>query len=360
MTTPRRFVALIGFASLLLGSQALAAAPTLSTGAQLDTASPYGSAQPVSNVFASKGIYGKLQGTVPFDLYKLTADHDGEQTFTVLLPKGQPATSALAAVFVDPTSATQGTELGLPTPSASYHTSVLTQSSTAQTVTDRVLLQQYRVVAQQRIALKKDTTYYLWVLDPQRQSTRYAVTLGTGPAWTVKDFFSSFGAWWRLETDTYAGSSPFKAAAGQLGLGILMLGLLMLAGTFLIQQLFALRSNRSNAAGFLLIKLQPYSRVIIWVALWLLAIGGYIFFNTAGWIGIPFVLLLLFLLLLIAFLYETLAVSPRVAALEIVKDEAALPLSVRKAWFFTGFVEALLLLAAIVLLGMYLASSLVK
>ena len=360
MTTFRRFSILTGMATLLLAGNVSAAAPTLSSGKQLDTASPYASAQTVTNVFDNKGIYGKLQGAVPFDLYKLVADRDGDQTFTVLLPKNQPTTSALAAVFVDSTKATQGTELGLPVPSADYHTSVLTQSSIAQSVTDHVLLQSYKVVAQQRIALQKGKTYYLWVLDPQRQANRYAVTLGTGPAWGAKDFFASFGAWLGLKTDTYAGTSPFHSGAGQVGLWVMLLGLLSLAGAFLIQQIFALASNRQAAAGFLLIKLQPFSRIIIWVALWLIAIGGYIFFNTVGWIGIPFVLLLLFVGLLIAFLYETISLSPRVAALEIVKDEAALPLAIRKAWFFTGFIEALLLIATIVLLGMYLAPILVK
>ena len=360
MTMPRRLAALLGIMSLFLSGTAFAAAPTISSGVQLNTASPYLGAQTITNIFANKGVYGKLQGTVPFDLYKFTAERDGEQTFTVLLPKGQPTTSALAAVFVDSTQATQGTELGLPTPSAEYHTSVLTQSSTASTVTDMVLFRQYHIVSQQRIALQKGKTYYLWVLDPQRQATRYAVTLGTGAAWSSRDFFSSFAAWWHLETDSYAGSSPFKVAAGQIGLSILLLGLLMLVGTYLIQQIFALASNRRPVAGFLLIKLQPYSRIIIWLALWFLAIGGYIFFNTAGWIGIPFVLLLLFILVLITFLYETVLLSPRVARLEVVKDEAALPLTLRKSWFFIGFIEAILLIAAVVLLAMYLSASLVK
>lgn len=378
MTTPRRLLSLITLLSLTLGgTAAMAAAPTLSSGLQLDTTTPYATAQTIGNVFANRGIYGKLQGSVPFDLYKFTADKSGEQTFTILLPQDQPDASKLTAVFVDQTSATVGGDLGLPLPAeGNYHTSVMTQSPTAPSVIDRVLLEQYHVEAQQRIALQKGQTYYIWILDPARLANRYVIVLGTGKAWSVGDFFTSFGAWWQLKTDNYAASSPFHTSVSAFGLTVLLLGLIALFGIYLIQQIFALTSNRNKAAGFLLVKLQPYSRVIIWLSLIFITIGGYIFFNTdgragvsffsalgfdtAGWIGVPFILVLLFIPTLIAFLYETISLSPRVARLEVTPDEAPLPLDVRKAWYFTGFVEAVFLLAGIIYLAVYFTPILVK
>ena len=349
---------LILLITLLLGSATSlqAAAPTLSSGVTLDRQSPYKTAQTITNVFANKGVYGKLQGDLPFDLYRFTADHTGSQSISLLLPANQPKEAQLAAVLVDPTNATKPEQLGLPTPDATYHLSLIQGSLSTPTVTDRALFQQYRLISQSHVQLEGGKTYYLWVIDPSRQATRYVIKLGDGATWSASDLFLSFGSWIRLQTDTYAGSSPFHATNSFAGLLILLLGLTALLGIFLIQQLFALLSNRQKAAGYLLIKLQPYSRIIIWLSLWLLLIGGVLLFVQTGLVGIPFILMLLFILTVVLFLYETLRLSPRLSGLEVNRQEAALPMGVRKAWFFTGFLEAITLVTSLVLLGIFLSN----
>ena len=333
-----------------------AAAPTLSSGAALDRQEPYKNAQLVSDIYASKGIYGKLQGDLPFDLYKFTADHTGTQTVSLLLPNNQSKDAQLAAVLVDPTTATKPEQLGLPTPNSDYHLSLIPASPTTPVVSENILLQKYRLVSQSQVQLQQGKTYYLWVIDPARQANRYVVKLGSGNAWTGGDFFRSFGQWLRIETDSYAGSSPLHLASSFAGTLILLLGLSVLLGTFLLQQLFALLSNRQKAAGYLLVKLQPYSRIAIWLSLWLLAIGGFLLFAQTGIIGLPFLLIICFILLVVLFLYETSHLSPQLQGVEVSRQESALPLTLRKAWFFTGFLEAITLIASLVFISMLLGN----
>lgn len=351
------FVALLGLAAMLglpLGT-AHAARPLLDSGAQIDVNQPYGNAQKIGDVYTSRAIYGKLEGTTPIDIYTFTPDKDGSQKFSLLLPKNQPTAAQPVLIFVDSTTATTGQDLGLPLPSDSYHTALINQDSATPLVRQKVTQQQFHMLASQTVTLKKGTTYYLVVLDPYRVATRYAVVLGDTP-WTTKDFFTSFGSLLRVESDNYAGTSPFKAPHTFYSFFIFLLGLIALGGIFIIQSIFVLGANRSQAMAFLLMRLQRFSRIIIWTALWFMAVGGTVYFIQTGWVGLPFVMTIVFIIAAIAFLYETFGLSRRLAAVATVEEGASIPLAIRKRWYFTGFIE----LVSLVILWVLLVQFIVK
>jgi len=352
------------FLSLLSATPALAGAPVLDSGEQINNNDVYSKTQQVGDVYQNHAIYGKLEGDTPVDIYHFKPSKDGQQTFSLLSPKlGQPAAAQPVLIFVDPTDATEAQQIAVPLPTTSdkYHAAVVTQSTTASTVTERLMLQSYNLQAKENIKLKKDTDYYLLVFDPYRVATRYVIQLGDGTSWTAKDFFSNFGSWIRLQTDTYAQTSPFKSAgAATWGFVILLLGMAALIGVYLIQQVLGLLANRRKTAAYLLIKLQQMARIIIWIALWFILMGGVIFLQKIGLTGIPFVLTLLYIPLLIVFLYQTLGIYPKLNKVEITKQEAAIPLGLRKLWFAIGFVEFIIILPMVILMGMFFATLAVK
>ncbi|MBU6389148.1 hypothetical protein KGQ71_01395 [Patescibacteria group bacterium] len=331
---------------------AQAAAPQLSSGQPLTLDKPYSSAQTITDVISNKEVFGKLQGSTPIDIYSVTPDRDGEQTFSLLSPQQMPGQAAL--IFVDPTTASQAQNLGLPLPeSGNYHTALVKAPTAAKTYYETALFQNFDVLAQGRYSLKKGVTYYLVVLDPYRQTVNYALKLGESSSWTAGDVFRNFGTWIRLQTNDYAGTSPFTFSWHVFKYFMMLLSLSVLVGIFFIEQLFAFMANKSKAAGYILIKMQPFSKVFIWSGLALMAIFSYLFFRDDSWLGIPFVMFLVFIPLLISLLYQTIVLSPRVAALEVTKKEATIPFALRKRWFFSFLVSFFSLGAILVFFGIY-------
>jgi hypothetical protein len=360
MHTSRVRAGLVAAIGLLLVSAvpALAAAPQFSTGVQISSDNPYDNAQPISDIYATTAIYGKLQGDTPVDIYSFTPDKDGTQTIDLMeRQQTAPGTTYVdpVLILVDPTSETQAAEINLPTPSDDYHFALLTQIS-ARSYTEPVLLQKYSVLQEQTLNLQKGTKYY-FVVVPAASSgpvDPYVIKLGTSTTWGVSDFFKHFGSWFRLETGDYAGSSPFVFNLGVLGLILMLLGLIAMVGTLILQETYALLANKAKSAGYLLIKMQPYSRVVIWVSLWLVAIGAYVLFGRYGWVGIPFVLTLIFVPILVNMLYLSFNLSRKVGALEVSKKEATIPFALRKRWFFSSLVSLFSFGAFITYLAIYL------
>ena len=340
------------FGSLLVPAQA--AKPIIDNGTELSSEQPYLSAQEIGNIFENKAIYGKLEGATPIDIYRFTPTQDGEQTIS-LLAREQPDVAAKALIIlVDPTDATEGQNLGLPLPSPDYHTTVLTSLEIPSNYREPYLFQEFVTVAQQKVTLKKDLVYYMVVLDPYRETTGYAVKLGEGRSWEVSDIFSNFGSWFRLQTNNFAGTSPFIVTPFIFGMVFFLLGLLILVGDLVVEETLAFQANKNKSSGYLLIKMQPISRIFIWVSLWFMALGGYIYFDKVGWVGIPFVLALLFIPILLNMLYHTFSLSPRVSQLEVTKKEATIPFILRKRWFFSSMISLFSLGAFIIFLSIYL------
>ena len=136
---------------------------------------------------------------------------------------------------------------------------------------------------------------------------------------------------------------------------ILLLGLATYLGLFIVQETFAFLANKSAKAGFLLRSLQPFARVISWIGVWFMLIGGYIFFDKKGWTGIPFVLALLMIPIVACLIYQTWKLSPAVARLSVDEDgKVKVPFSLRKRWFFTFLISLISLGASVTFLAVYL------
>lgn len=345
--------ALFFVSTLALATPALAGKPILNNGVQISQSDPYSSAQVIDNIYDSKGIYGKLQAPVPVGIYKFTPDKDGEQQFTLLESQADKSGGQLLLILLDPTTATQAVNLSLPMPDPKYHAAVLKAAAAGTTYKEFALGQNYNVAVQDKVKLSKGITYYFVVIDPNDVAQRYAIVTGTGKAWTAVDVIHYFPTWLRLETDSYSGSNPFKSTSDVVGLVLFFLGLTALVGILIVQESFAWLANRAKSAGYLLVKLQPYSRVIIWVSLWFVLMGGFIYFDKAGWVGVPFVLFLLFIVFTINLLYLTFAVSPKVAKLEVNNREATISKPLRARWFVTSLISLLSVGGFIVLLSIY-------
>jgi len=338
---------------------ALAAAPQFSTGVQISQGTPYADAQVIPNVLTDKSVYGKLQGETPVDIYSFTVDHDGSQT--VDLMERQMVTPGVTyadpvLILADPTNDTTADNINLPTPPGdNYHFALMTQIS-ARTYTEPVLLQKYKVLQEQTLTLRKGNTYYFIVVPASSTGAvdPYVIKFGTATDWTGKDFFSHFGGWFRLETANYAGSSPFVFTMGVLGIILMLLGLMAGVGTLLVQETYSLLANKVKSAGYLLIKMQPFSRIFIWVSLALIAIGAYIVFSHYGWVGIPLVLSLIFIPMVANMLYLTFNLSQKVELLEVTKKEATIPFALRKRWFFSSLVSLFSFGAFIAYFSIYL------
>ncbi len=349
---------------LLLGAAApaLAGKPYLDSGIGLNQTDPYKDAQVISEITGSRGIYGKLEGSAPVDIYKFTAKEDGEQTFGLLVRKNELSDlSEPTLIFMDPTDATTAKELGVPLPGEGYHSAVInaterdSETKEFRTYNEPVLMEQYALVAEQVVKLQKDVTYYLIVLDPGQLVTHYGIRLGTQKAWTFGDYFSSFGDWWRLKLDIYGASSPFSFPVAGFGLVLFWLGFVALFGMFLVQGVFGLMSLRQRTAAYLLVKLQPYSRIAIWTGLWLMLIGGYIFARQESFTGLVFLLTLIFDFLIVVMLVTTFKLAPSLMKVEISKKEAVLPRKDLQLFYITFILGMLGLLAMLVFSIMLIA-----
>lgn len=346
-------------ASLVFGaSPILASGPILDSGKQLESEKPYETAQVIQDVFSNTAVYGKLVGDIPIDIYKFVPDRDGEQTISLLTVKQQvSANSDPILILMDPTDATESRELGLPLPNDTYHSALIAQDTTGRSMSEPLLLQSYTVAAEQRINLKKDKEYYLIALDPGRQAVHYVIKFGDAKSWGAKTFFSNFGTWFKVKTDSFAGTTPFYFNPSVLGILLLMLGLAATFGMWLVLQVFSLGANRSKSAAYLLVKLQPFSRIVTWVGLWFVLIGSYIYFSRTSWFGIPFAAIACFIPTFITQLVETFVLNPQLQKIDVAKREAVIPLTLRKKLFVAFVINTLSFAATITFLSMYFAKN---
>ena len=79
------------------------------------------------------------------------------------------------------------------------------------------------------------------------------------------------------------------------------------------------------------------------------------YFDKQGWVGIPFVLAAIFIVIVANMLYQTLDIGPKVAQLEVTKLEATIPFALRKRYFLSSLVSLFSLGALITFLSMYLS-----
>lgn len=335
---------------------AKAGQPLFDKGSELNTEKPYDNAQVLSDIYQSSEIYGKLEGATPIDIYSFSPNKDGKQNISLLVPKnGQSsAQSQPILILVDPTKATEADQLNLPAPDDTYHFALIKNAASGAIFNEPFLFQQYSLVADQKLDLQKGKKYYLIVLDPYRMTNNYAIKIGNSSVWGFADIFKHFSSWFKVKTNNYSGTSPFNFSVNTLGFILFLLGLMLLFGITAVQETFSFLANKSKAAGYVLVKLQPYSKVMIWISVWFTAMGGYIFFDRLGWNGIPFVLGLIFVINIINNLFITFKLSPKLAELEITKKEAAIPLEMRKKWFFSSMVNLITLLGFLVYLALYL------
>lgn len=348
----------IVLAVLFLGMPAgvaLAGKPQLDNGNVISQTAPYDNPQVISNIYEKKSVYGKIDSTSSVDIYKFTPDKDGEQTFALVTrgSKGAGAPQPLL-ILLDKTTATQEQALQLPLPATDYHTAIITSVEGNRTYLEPALFQHFTFYAEQKLTLKKNTDYYLVVIEPYGQAVNYAIKVGDGTTWTFADVIKNFPDWVRVQTNSYAGSSPFTFSAKISAFLLFLVGLLALAGTFIIEHIFSFSANRSKAAGYLLVKMQRFARIITWVSLWFVAIGGYMYFTSQEWAGIPFVLMVIFIVLLISLLVYTFRLSPQIGQLEVTKQEATVPLPLRKKVYVSFIVSFLSLASFVTLLSIYL------
>lgn len=340
---------------ILVAPVAQAATPLLDTGSLLDNEDPYGNVPEIKNVFGDAAVYGKLSKDTPVDIYKFTPDRDGDQSISLLVMGEEiVGKSEPVLIMMDPTSNNQGKNLGLPAPSADYQQVLLKEeTNTSRTFTEPALFQQYRVFVDQRVSLTKDKTYYLIVFDQAQIAQHYTIYFGDTKNWGFTDLFKNAGSWWKLKLDIYGGSSPYAFNPTVLGHVLFGLGFAVLLGFWIVQQIFSLRANRSKSAAYLLVKLQPFSRIAIWVSLWLVVIGAYVMFTKVTWAGMPFVMVIAFLPALVSLLVETIVLSPQIAKAEVSKKEAVIDLPLRKKLFACFVVTALSLATTLVYASMF-------
>ncbi len=343
---------------LLAGATpALAGKPFLDSGAQLDTKDPYKSAQVIPDISGNRAVYGKLQGQTPVDIYTFTPKEDGEQTFGLLIRRSEvQELSEPTLILIDPTDATTAKDLGIPLPGQEneYHSAVIKATEKNEdtkefrTYNEPVLMEQFALVAEQAVTLKKDTKYYLIVLDPGQRAQYYAIRLGTQKAWAFSDFFSSFGSWWKVKLGLYGTDSEFSFSVNSLGLLLFWIGFALLMGVWMLHGLFGLLSVKQRSAAYLLVKLQPYARCTIWATLWFMLVGGYIYVRMMSFSGLVFLLTLLFVYTLVVMLITTFKLSPRLMRAEVSKKEAVLPKDDQKFFYVTLILGKLGLVALLV------------
>ena len=349
----RSLLVLLMLPSLFLGGKtAQAAGPILDAGKVIDLTNIYDDPQVIPDVFSSTGVFGKLVDTA--DIYKFVPDKDGEQQIS-LLGTGAGADAQPYLVLIDPTTATESRSLGIPLPDDTYHTGVITAVEGLQTVNEPLAFTQYTLYAQQRIALKKDIVYYLVIFDPSRTFNHYAIRFGDSNIWTIGQVAKHFGSWLKFRTEAYAGSSPFKFTPGSFGALLFFLALAVLVGMWVIEESFSFLSNRSKMAGYILIKLQKFSRYFTWIGLWFMALGGYVYFDHIGWSGVPFVLTLIFIPMVVLFLVRTLVISPKLMALEVNKQEAVIPLPLRRTMYIMFVLSVIVIGSFMTFLAIHLS-----
>jgi hypothetical protein len=349
------YIAIAAF-FLMLAGKAHAAAPVFGPSVELNQAKPYSGAVKIEDIYTSKSIFGKLQGVTPVDIYSVTPDKDGSQLITVMGRK-EKSPGQIAIIFIDPTTGTKAQPLQLQMPDPKYHPYVLKQADPNKTYREQLLSQDYSIYAQDHIDFKKNTTYYMVVVnaDPSNPVVHYVIRLGDSQTIEVKDIITHGVSWLRLQADVYGKKTPFIFTIESFSIVLLLLGLALLVGITVIQDTFSFLANMSKSAGYILIKLQPFSRVFIWVSLWFMLIGGYMYLDRQGWVGLPFVLGVIYIIIVVNMLYQTLGIGPKVARLEVTKQEATIPFSLRKRYFLSSLVSLFSIVSFITILGMYLS-----
>ncbi len=323
----------------------LAASPQFDTGTQIGSGNnPYvsdtgGSLEAIGDVYGNHALYGKLLAPTPVDIYSFVPSQDGEQTFSLLVPSTESSAAQPTLIMVDSTANTTDSGLQIPLPTTGGYHSVLVTATTA-VVNEPVLMESFTQYASGHYKLSKGKTYYLIVLDQTGLTSSFTIKFGDGASWTAGDLFTHLGAWIRVKTDSYGGVTPFTFKPATFGALMFFVGFAVLMGIWLIEQIFSFLANRMKMAGYVLIKLQPYSRIFTWVGLFLTFIGGYTYLNKVGWVGIAFVLVVIYVLLAALQLVYSFTMSRKLAALEVTKQEATIPVTIRKwlyAYFFVSF-----------------------
>ena len=76
------------------------------------------------------------------------------------------------------------------------------------------------------------------------------------------------------------------------------------------------------------------------------------FFDKLGWIGLPFVMALIFVVIVTNMLYLTLDLSPKLSKLEVTKKEATISLPLRKRTMVSTVISVITLVSFILFLSM--------
>lgn len=327
------------------------------SGAAINQQAPYENTQTIKNIFEDQAIYGKFSEELSVKIYNFTPSQDGEQTITLwTMPRARNGTAQVTQpylILLDPTDYTTGSSVGIPLPTDQYHTTPLKEAEANQIYNEPYLFQEYKVASSDTVKLKKDAKYYLVIFDTSKESANYVIKVGNGRVWSLKALAIHLPSWWRIKTDNFSGSSPFHFTSSTLSLLLFILSLAALLGILLVHETLSLQANRSRSAGYLLVKIQSLSRIVIWLSLWFLALGGYSYFNKQQWIGLPFILALLFVPILINMLLLTLKLSPKIANLDTQNKEAIVPFTLRKWLFLSSLVSVLSIGAFLVFTVIY-------
>jgi hypothetical protein len=349
----RSFLALALILPFIWGSAPASAAPAqFDTGVALDRLDIYKSSQNIElPVSAGFGVYGKLNGDA--DVYSFVADKDGEQTFTLLSKVVVPGTLPYL-VLVDPTDGTAASETDVPVPTeGEYHSSYIAPVEGLQVRKEPLLFDEFTKFATQRVKLHQGATYYLVAFGSPGFAGRYAIQAGEGELFSGNDLVQQPGSWFKIKADVYGGTNPFTFTPSTFGSVLFFLAFALLLGIWIIEETFMFLANYRKMAGYLLIKLQPFSRVMTWLALWFMAIGGYIYGGATGWLGAIFVLSIIFTVLAIIFLVRTFKLSPQLMQLEVSKQEATIPSALQRRLYISFAATLVGMIGFLVVLTMH-------
>lgn len=315
---------------------------------------PYQVDQAIGNVEEDTGVYALIdsgeQGAVK--IYSFTPNSDVERNFSLLFTpkKGVEATNeSVDLLLVDPTANTTATAMyeSLPLPSDEYHITGIKKADAGAVYNDPYLWKQYKVSSSERVKLAKDKKYYLIVLDYKSEIEGFVIKVGDGNIWSAKSLVTNAGDWWKIKSSLYSGVNPFLIPKADIVnfimLIVFLLGFSLLFGMFMVSGIFSLLANTYKSAGYLLIKLQKFFKYAIWIALWFVALGGYLYYGVSEWTGVTFAMLIVYLPIVLLFLYLTIRVSPSIEKIEVNNREAVIPLPLAKRLFFSYFFLSILM-----------------
>jgi hypothetical protein len=355
--------ATIAFALTIFTPQVTLAAGMVDNGAVIaeDTTNPYDSARSIGNGFDTKTVFGyfdnRTNGNV--DIYTFTASQDGEQTIRLAVPESErKQVEFYSLLLIDPTTENEASFASIPVPSDDYQ--VVNMGLTEATdQSEPLLMEKLVLVGQSRVSLVKDQTYYIVLLGPpvasERSISRYILRVGEGPLWSASELFRQPGVWLQYKLGLFGDSPVYSYTPTVLGGHLALMGLSVWAGFMAVQVILTLMAVKRRAAGYVLVKLQPISRIALPVAAWFTLLGGYLaFMGNGGLFGTSLAVTLAILPAFIVLIVEAFVTAPKLAKVDVASREATIPKRLLAALYVHGVVGAVSMIGTLALVAQWL------